>query len=533
MDRPPRFVIRLTMSSARVFLGSLAGGLLGARLGGVGGAFLGGFIGTFLLCLVPGPARVDQATDPEEGEGGFDDNGLPQGPWLWRYADGQPKHEVHYDLGVAEGFETYWYPSGRKEIQCRRVGGKREGESSFYHPNGELASRGRFSGDSKEGEWSYYDADGNLVRTCTYAANQLQGPSITFHPDGEPAVDEAYAAGLPHGLRVESPGSERDRTETLLVGGVPVPTRGRAKFRLEAGSQVSGNGWFFWGAMMLFLATSFARDPSIGVGLILIAVAIGLHEFGHLVGGWLVGIPIETFRVGIGPTILRARWGVTTYELGLIPVLGFVRPYEIRRDDWALYRSIRQLVKGSPAGFAPTLPPPDAPAGQELRPVSDFVPRPKRLVYLLAGIAVNLAIWATLHVAVRGPEVARHDLPILTSAIIESAPEAVAESFRPSTYESDEPGAVSMLGDIARKSWRDSLIVFGIINFCLAVFNALPIPPLDGFSVLVVSIEMLTRREVPRRVLTLIMVAGVLLLCVLAIASTLGILRDVTNAVRR
>ena len=61
------------------------------------------------------------------------------------------------------------------------------------------------------------------------------------------------------------------------------------------------------------------------VGTPVIGVLIIVHELGHfLVAKWC-GVGVVKFAIGFGPAIWRRRFGETVYQLGLIPLGGFVR----------------------------------------------------------------------------------------------------------------------------------------------------------------------------------------------------------------
>lgn len=59
--------------------------------------------------------------------------------------------------------------------------------------------------------------------------------------------------------------------------------------------------------------------------IFVLGVLIVVHELGHfLVAKWC-GVGVLKFAIGFGPAIIRFRYGETTYQVGLIPLGGFVR----------------------------------------------------------------------------------------------------------------------------------------------------------------------------------------------------------------
>ncbi|OHD69520.1 MAG: RIP metalloprotease RseP [Spirochaetes bacterium RBG_16_49_21] len=65
----------------------------------------------------------------------------------------------------------------------------------------------------------------------------------------------------------------------------------------------------------------------IAAGVILLGFCIFIHEFGHLLGGKMVGIKAKTFSIGMGKGIIKKKIGDTTYQLAPIPFGGYCQFY--------------------------------------------------------------------------------------------------------------------------------------------------------------------------------------------------------------
>ena len=59
------------------------------------------------------------------------------------------------------------------------------------------------------------------------------------------------------------------------------------------------------------------------IALFAFAFTLGLvvivHELGHFLFCKIFGVYVKTFSIGIGPKVLRKRFGETEYVLSLIP----------------------------------------------------------------------------------------------------------------------------------------------------------------------------------------------------------------------
>lgn len=56
-----------------------------------------------------------------------------------------------------------------------------------------------------------------------------------------------------------------------------------------------------------------------------ITLLVVVHEMGHFLAARMFGIKVETFSVGFPPTIFGVKRGETTYQLGALPIGGYVK----------------------------------------------------------------------------------------------------------------------------------------------------------------------------------------------------------------
>ena len=89
-----------------------------------------------------------------------------------------------------------------------------------------------------------------------------------------------------------------------------------------------------------------------------LSLLIVVHEAGHLLAANLVGLPIDSFSVGLGPRLWSRRWGRVEYVLRALPLGGFVVP-AIEEPELRIVPLGRRLVffLGGPlANHVATLP---------------------------------------------------------------------------------------------------------------------------------------------------------------------------------
>ena len=56
-----------------------------------------------------------------------------------------------------------------------------------------------------------------------------------------------------------------------------------------------------------------------------LGLVVIVHELGHFLFCKIFGVYMKTFSIGMGPKIVRKRWGETEYVLSLIPFGGYVK----------------------------------------------------------------------------------------------------------------------------------------------------------------------------------------------------------------
>ena len=61
------------------------------------------------------------------------------------------------------------------------------------------------------------------------------------------------------------------------------------------------------------------------VAIIIFALLVSAHEFGHFITAKLSGMYVQEFSIGMGPLVFAKQFGETKYSLRLLPIGGFVR----------------------------------------------------------------------------------------------------------------------------------------------------------------------------------------------------------------
>lgn len=310
------------------------------------------------------------------------------------------------------------------------------------------------------------------------------------------------------------------------------------------------------------------------VAVVALGLLIALHELGHLLAARMLGIRVSRYSVGFGPTLFEFKHGETTYALAALPLGGYTRvvgmdpgdPEALHPDSY-LVRPVWQrlwVVAAGPlmnellavllvyavavAGMPDTSSTklgrvePHSPAELAGLKVGDRITavdgQPTERFADLVG-ALHSHGGETIALAVeRGDETlkmtAKLEVPPLLGVgpplrhygPLEAVPAAVEWTFRttldtvkslgvavrhPSLLQGPL-GTVRATAQEADHGLYSLLFMLALISLGLAVFNALPLPALDGGRSLFLIFEGITRRKVSPRFEGMVHGLGLMLL---------------------
>jgi regulator of sigma E protease len=329
--------------------------------------------------------------------------------------------------------------------------------------------------------------------------------------------------------------------------------------------------------------------PSYVLALLAVSLLIALHEYGHLVAARLLGMKAERYSLGFGPILLRRQWGETEYVLSAIPFGGYVQvmgmsPADTNADqdprsyasrsvgqrflvvlagpltNWLLAAVLIFFValSGMPDTSRPevgaVLPNSAAQAAGlqagdlitevDGEPVHDF-PELVRAVHRHPGESVallvqrgtqSMRIVATLPAqgALLGVESARRRYTALQAipasllwTLRSTADTAVGlvDAFSHPSRLQGPIRTVQFTAREAERGWESLVSTMAAISLALAIFNALPLPALDGGRMLFLAYEAFFRRPVSQKIEGLVHATGFFLLIGLIVALSVRELR--------
>ena len=212
---------------------------------------------------------------------------------------------------------------------------------------------------------------------------------------------------------------------------------------------------------------------------------IFIHELGHYLAARWMKIPLSRFSVGLGPKLWGFTRGETEYRISMIPIGGYVFP--------------------------------------AVKDPNDFfqIPIRKRVVFLLGGPLANIVITVALFILLN---VMKYGLtftgivvlPILqTLVILYDFVSVIPSLFERHEELSGVVGVVAQGGEYIGWNARRFVLFSIMISLNLAVFNLLPLPPLDGGRLVLCFLEKLSpkvlRFQVPLAIVGWALIIGLII----------------------
>ena len=437
---------------------------------------------------------VDRDYAPWGFQGESDEDDFPDGRWEKRSKDGTLKRERDYENGIQHGVERDFHQDGTLALEMHWERGYPVGTARAWHESGTLAREWHFSRGEPHGTLTTWFADGEIESASHYQHGTLHGDATAFLADGSVESRTRYRFGVP------------------------------------------GRGWadLFWrprllAAVLVVLAAIWLSGHGKALLMLLVLqMAILVHEAGHWLAARLVGIPVETFRVGVGPVVAAVRVGSTRFELAAIPVLGFVSPFSMRPSEFRGWATENDSEPIRPS--------------EEQDSVIECVSRPRRSVFFVGGVVVNfLLAWLVLWMSSSkvGPlESARVTGGIVVTVWVR-APAILGSILSIDLAEDEDKGFLRALendDEVDRNRGQSGkgrslvprlLWEVVVLNAVLAGFNLFPFPGLDGYHLALLSVEMIIRRPLPKLLKNSMGCVSVLFILGLVLVSFLWFFRDI------
>lgn len=313
--------------------------------------------------------------------------------------------------------------------------------------------------------------------------------------------------------------------------------------------------------------------------IIVFLLVILIHEFGHFAVAKLVGIQVNEFSIGMGPSLYSKRKGETKYSIRALPIGGYVamegedeesfNPRSFNKSS--VSKRIAVILAGAVMNFVlafVVLFIIGYSVGTPVNTIAEFIdPSPAKEAGMQVGDSIikieniETSTWEEVSEALASTtekdinvtvqrENETVDLKItrdedgkvgIMATSEKSIPGAIAYSFQTTKFIINEMikffgrlfrgnvsinevsgpvGIISVIGSAARTGVLNVLLILAFININVGFFNLLPIPALDGSKVIILLIEAIRKKPIPQEKEGIINLIGFIFLIGLLIIVT-------------
>ncbi len=248
--------------------------------------------------------------------------------------------------------------------------------------------------------------------------------------------------------------------------------------------------------------------------IIIVLFLVTLHEFGHFIIAKLSKMYVHEFAIGFGPKLLKWKIKETEYSLRLLPLGGYVL-----------------VAQKSAKYFFPNLYGYKEINGDLVKTHESIIPENqlyenttmwKRLLFITAGIILNFLfamIALAIAIYIMNSQSSTKHYPFWKNFWLENKGilTAIGHIF---TFNFSGLGSLVEVGKATGKlniwhNFANFFFLMGNLSLSLAIFNLLPIAPMDGYKGLGLVYQIITRKEMPEKVNTYLSVVGLVLIMAL------------------
>ena len=224
--------------------------------------------------------------------------------------------------------------------------------------------------------------------------------------------------------------------------------------------------------------------------IMVVSVIVMIHEIGHYVAAKIVGVKVKSFSLFLPPKLFSIfKYKETEFSIGMIPLGGY-----IMLDESALNEHPGKEFFVSIMG-----------------PVFNFISAYIFIVFVLAFYTESSVVNSFVSGVSKFSDIFSSIYDSITS-IFTSGQEVVV---------SGPVGIGRQAAQYTEKGVVYSVIYLAFMSIYLGVFNLMPFPPLDGFSVVKSFYEIVTGKKVNKTVALVANVTGLFMFIGLLIYGTM------------
>jgi len=253
---------------------------------------------------------------------------------------------------------------------------------------------------------------------------------------------------------------------------------------------------------------------SIVLTLMILSILVIVHEWGHYIVSKKIGVGVEEFSIGLGPTLYAKEGKETLFSIRALPIGGFCRLRGEAEDA-------------------------EEQTHFDSKDLTAFVNRTKfeRFLILLAGSGMNFifGIFCLLFLGIYRDRALFSGIQFALTVAYQffvSTFQGLAMLFTGGAGLNDVAGPIGMVqlvSEVTAYGWPNIVFFMALLSINLGVLNLFPFPALDGGQILVIIIEKIIGKDIPQDKVGYINLIGMMLLLSLAVLVAINDIRRITG----
>lgn len=158
-------------------------------------------------------SHVEKSVNLPNKPNKVDENGLRQGEWARKYANGHYAYTATFKDGKPVGEMIRYDEKGNKTAVLNYINESDTCTARLYGESQRVEAEGMYVGQDRDGQWTLYGTDGKIIGVENYKKGMLNGEQRHFHNNGQVSQIINYEMGFAQGPSVEYFSTGRVQTE--------------------------------------------------------------------------------------------------------------------------------------------------------------------------------------------------------------------------------------------------------------------------------------------------------------------------------
>lgn len=220
--------------------------------------------------------------------------------------------------------------------------------------------------------------------------------------------------------------------------------------------------------------------------IIVLLIVITVHELGHFLAAKSLNIFVAEFAIGFGPKLFSIKGKETEYSFRLIPFGGYVVVASKEAEEYYERKFDPERMVGHLKLW-------------------------QKIYFFLAGIIMNIIFALFLSVFFFTIKTTKITYPEFLAHSFTGIFHGIVSIFTNTKDLHSIAKTITLAANTDISSWGETFYtLLMLISINLALFNIIPIPPMDGYKALEAVVEKVSGKKIPLQIKMIMSILGIL-----------------------